>query len=77
MLSGVRPGKLFGVVRARAVRGGEVKRMRSLGRGTKVCWLASSITQLGETQVSIYCLLWEVLGLGVGLQVLGGMKRER
>lgn len=39
------PGKLFDVCMVRAVRGGEVKRVFSLGRGTKA-WGPSSMTQL-------------------------------
>lgn len=39
------PGKEFGVCSVNAVRGGEVKRVFSLGRGTKV-WGPSSMTQL-------------------------------
>ena len=39
------PGKVFGVCMVRAVRDGEVKRVFSLGRGTKVCG-PSSMTQL-------------------------------
>ena len=42
---GILPGNVLGVVRARDVRGGEVYRIRSLGRGMKfLC--SSSITQL-------------------------------
>ena len=39
------PGKVFGVCMLRAVRDGEVKRVFSLGRGTKL-WGPSSMTQL-------------------------------
>ena len=39
------PGKEFGVCSVRAVRGGEVKRVFSLGSGTKE-WGPSSMTQL-------------------------------
>ena len=39
------PGKVFGVCMVRAVRAGEVKRVFSLGRGTKVLG-PSSMTQL-------------------------------
>ena len=45
MEKGSLPGKAFGVCRVRAVRGGEVKRIFSLGSGTKV-WGPSSMTQL-------------------------------
>ena len=45
MEKGSLPGKAFGVCRLRAVRGGEVKRVFSLGSGTKV-WGPSSMTQL-------------------------------
>lgn len=39
------PGNEFGVCNVKAVRGGEVKRVFSLGRGTKA-WGPSSMTQL-------------------------------
>lgn len=39
------PGKEFGVCSVNAVRGGEVKRVFSLGRGTNA-WGPSSMTQL-------------------------------
>ena len=45
MEKGSLPGKAFGVCSVRAVRGGEVKRIFSLGSGTKV-WGPSSMTQL-------------------------------
>ena len=43
---GVRPGKVFGVESVKEVRGEEVKRMRSFGRGMKF-FCGSSMTQLG------------------------------
>lgn len=45
MEKGSLPGKVFDVCMVRAVRGGEVKRDFSLGRGTKA-WGPSSMTQL-------------------------------
>ena len=42
---GVLPGNVFGVVRDRDVRAGEVYKTRSLGRGMKF-FCSSSITQL-------------------------------
>lgn len=45
------PGKEFGVWSVSAVRGGEVKRVFSLGRGTKA-WGPSSMTQLAAVSKS-------------------------
>lgn len=45
------PGKEFGVCSVKAVRGGEVKRVFSLGRGMKA-WGPSSMTQLMDILAS-------------------------
>lgn len=51
------PGKELGVCSVNAVRGGEVKRVFSLGRGTKV-WGPSSMTQLVLLLARARRVLW-------------------
>lgn len=50
------PGYEFGVWIANVVRGGEVKRTRSLGKGTKPV-VSSSITQLSTRSRSFFSML--------------------